>query len=49
VLAHLSEDCNTHALAMRAVAERLQADRHNSPRIHCPGSPDEAFPFSIEI
>ena len=49
VLAHLSEDCNTHALAIRAVAERLQAEGHSSPRIHCPGGPDEAFPFSIEI
>ena len=49
VLAHLSEDCNTHSLAIRAVAERLQAEGHSSPRIHCPGGPDEAFPFSIEI
>lgn len=49
VLAHLSDDCNTRALAIQTVAEKLNAAGHTSPQIHCPGGPDDAFPFSIEI
>lgn len=49
VLTHLSEDHNTHTLAIQAVADRLNAAGHTSPRIHCPATPDDVLPYCIEI
>jgi glyoxylase-like metal-dependent hydrolase (beta-lactamase superfamily II) len=49
VLAHLSEDCNSRALALKVMAERLKALGNHFTQVHCPDGFQDGFPFSLEI
>ena len=49
LLAHLSEDCNSPALATDTILEKLQATGNNHTRVHCPGAEGFPLPHTIMI
>ncbi|MEI8293426.1 MAG: MBL fold metallo-hydrolase [bacterium] len=49
LLAHLSDDCNTPALATAAIREKLDRTGNEHTRIHCPGAEEFPLPHTIMI
>jgi phosphoribosyl 1,2-cyclic phosphodiesterase len=49
LLAHLSEDCNTPALATETIRQTLATSPHPEPEIHCPGSESHPMPHTISV
>lgn len=49
LLAHLSEDCNSPALATGAIMEKLEAVGNTHTRVHCPGAESFPLPHTITI
>ena len=49
LLAHLSEDCNSPALATSTILEKLQATGNGHTQIHCPGAEGFPLPHNIRV